>query len=73
MQSIYARKINVQHKGISKQNIHSHLHDQGVERLEQKLKGIREGGTGNTSFTLGLFTFWTVCGFSELVTVELLL
>lgn len=66
------KNINVQSKGISKQHTHSRFHNQDVERLE-KLKGRREGDTGNTSFTLGFFTFWTVCGFSELVTVDLLL
>lgn len=70
---IYTRKINVQSKGISKQNTHNCFHSQGMERLEQKLKGRREWDTGNTGFTLGLFTFRTMCGFFELVTVELLL
>lgn len=61
MQFICTRKINVQRKGISKQNTYNCFH-----RSEQKLKGRREGEAGNTGFTLVLFT-------SELVTVEPLL
>lgn len=50
------KNINVQSKGISKQHTHSRFHNQDVERLE-KLKGRREGDTGNTSFYIWLVHF----------------